>query len=460
MPGKLIPAFALLFAAIACDLPGAASPAATLPVDVLQTAVAATLTASASVSNPGVTASAPTPAGPATEAPAAPTAAPTLAPPTAVCFVAIADGSTVLCQNGPDQIQVADTSSVGTVGRVAVSPDGGLVAYTVAQIDGTAQLWAVNADGSNARKLVGKEQLPTSDPTFVSWPRLIQWQAGTHTLFFDTGWTPIGGIGGPGEYINADLWKVDADTGDLTQLLTPGSGGLFSVSPNGQWVAVSRPEDISLISADGSTVKSGVLTFPAVITYSEYAYKPQVTWSADGAFFVAPIPSHDPMAADASTTLYRVTVDGAVQQMNTIAGGFLFDNSVKPSPDGQWVAYIRTTFDGTNNHALLQVAKTDGSLDNGGEVPTGANVYGWSPDSVWFAYSIPDDGVYVAGFNGAGQPFAQEQVTRDFVWTDAMSAVFSGQLNGHWGVRTAQIGGAFADIAGPFSERVVFDVRR
>ena len=39
MPRKLIPALALLFAAIACALPGAASPAPTLPVDVLQTAL-------------------------------------------------------------------------------------------------------------------------------------------------------------------------------------------------------------------------------------------------------------------------------------------------------------------------------------------------------------------------------------------------------------------------------------
>jgi len=413
---------------------------------VLQTAVAATLTASASVSNPGVTVSAPTPAGPATEAPAPPTAAPTLAPPTAVCFVAIADGSTVLCQNGPDQIEIANTSPVGTVSRVAVSPDGGLVAYTVAQIDGTAQLWAVNADGSNARKLVGKEQLPTSDPTFVSWPRVIQWQAGTHTLFFDTGWTPTGGIGGPGEYINADLWKVDADTGDLTQLLTPGSGGFFSVSPDGKWVAVSRPEDIRLISADGGTVRSGVLTFPAILTYSEYAYKPQVTWSNDGAFFSVFIPSPDPLDPLANATFFRVTTDGTAQALAAIGGNFVFGSLVGGfSPDGQ--RFIFDQIQGESHY--LNLVSFDNSQNWVIQQPAGITaMLGWSPDSQRFAYAVLDQGIFVTGLDGAAQPLAQQQVTKDFVWTDATTAVFSGQLNGHWGVRTAQVGGAFADIAG------------
>ncbi|MBM4422563.1 MAG: hypothetical protein FJ030_04115 [Chloroflexi bacterium] len=448
----------LLMTALACSLPGLESAPTPPPLDAAQTAVAATLTASVPISEPGVTVAAPT----ETPAPAITDTPPTSPPPSAQCAVAVADGHTVLCQNGADQIQLADAGTL-SVNAVAVSSDGTLVAYLASQSDGGSQLWTelwvVNADGSNARKVAGPEQLPASDPAGVNWPRAIQWQAGTHNIFFDTGWTPVGGIQGPGEYINNDLWVVDADTGGLSQMLTPGTGGLFSVSPDGAWVAVSDPDSIGLISADGATTRPDVLAFQPIITYSEYQYKPQVTWGADGSYFIALIPSPDPMAADAGTTLFRVSVDGSTQRLDTLSGGFLFDPSVKPSPDGQWVAYLKNTFDGTNNHLFLQVARTDGSQDSGGETPLGTSLHSWSPDSLWVAYDVHDEGLYVAGFNGVGQLLAQQQVTISFEWTGANSAVFSGQLNGHWGVRAAQVGGASADVAGPFSEFVVFDAR-
>src|SRR5512134_1560362 len=101
MQRKLLPLLLLLAGALACSLvPGQPTPP---PVEVVQTSVAATLTAAAPA-----TASVPT-------ATAAPTAAvtPSPAPPSATCAVVVADFNTVLCVNGPDQVEIADTSAIG-----------------------------------------------------------------------------------------------------------------------------------------------------------------------------------------------------------------------------------------------------------------------------------------------------------------------------------------------------------
>lgn len=449
MQRKLLPLILLIASLLACALPGGPTPP---PIDVVQTSVAATLTAAVPPTVPVPTV---TPA---------PTLAltPTLAPPSAVCFVAVADFNTILCVNGPDQFEIANTSAIGTVSDVAISPDGGMVAYTVALIDGTAELWVVNSDGTNARKLVGMESLPATEPDSVSWPRTFQWQAGTHILFFDTGWTPAGGPFGPGEYINSDLWWVNADTGELTPMLSAGTAGYFSLSPDGNWIAVSQPESVSLISTDGATVLSDVITFPPIITYSEYAYKPEVTWSLDSSFFMVNIPSADPLAPDAGATIYRVGLDGTATQLVTLTGQFLFDHSLKISPDGGWVAYTKTVVNGANNEIYLNVARTDGTAESGGLVGVnlGVNLLGWSPDSARIAYNIAEDALYLANTIAVVGEIHVVQAVKEFAWTSPTAAVFSGSLNGHWGLRQFTLGSGFADLAGPFSNTMAFDVRR
>jgi hypothetical protein len=465
MPRKFTPFIAAILSLLACATPGATIEPTVIPDDGVQTIVAATLTASAPHDLPTATPPPPTEPLPATAAPTDTPApvppTPTLPPPTATCLLALADGPTVLCHDGLNGIQIGDAGSGNSVYRVAVSPDGGLVAFIASRPDTVSELWVVNSDGTNPRKLAGPEQLVGSDPTVTNWPRTAQWQAGTHNLFFDTGFTPAGGPFGPGEYINSDLWVVNADTGSLSQMLTPGTAGVFSLSPDGAWVAVSQPDSIDVIGADGATVRPDLIRFEPIITYSEYAYKPLVTWGADSTYFIVSIPSHDPLAADAGATLYAVGVDGATQTMTTITGTFLFDAFVKPSPDGQWVAYLRITFDGTTNHTFLQVARTDGTAESGGEVPNGAQLHGWSPDSAWVAYSIPDSGLYVSNTIAVGQPLAEGvQAVKDVIWTNATTVLFTGAVNDHWGLRQTTVGGGLSDVAGPFTNGMVFDVRQ
>ena len=150
-----------------------------------------------------------------------------------------------------------------------ISSDGSLIAYALQAANETAQLWVANADGSGQRLLAGSEQIPSGDASIVNSPRDFQWRAGTHTLIFDTRWTQLGGEGGPGERLNADLWSADADSGVVTRLLAQGAAGAFSVSPDGARVAISRPDGMDVINADGTNMRQNVLAFPFISTYSE-----------------------------------------------------------------------------------------------------------------------------------------------------------------------------------------------
>ncbi len=447
----------LATAVLACAVPGGAVEPTPPGLDVVQTSVAATLTAAAPANNPGVTVVAPTDTPSAVDETPLP---PTLAAPTSVCPVAAGFTATVLCVDGPNQTELAHADGQ-QITQVAVSPDGGLVAYMAGQYETGYELWVVNADGSNAHKLAGKDQLPAVQPDSYSWPKTMQWRPGTHDLYFDTGWTPNGGVQGPGEYTNLDLWRVNADSGELTSVLPANAGGVFSISPDGSWISISQGESIDLYHADGSVAANDVLTFESIITYSEYTYKPEVTWGSDNTFFLAVVPSHDPMAPETAVTIWRANVNGTVAPLINEPGNFVFGGTMAPSPDAQYVAFTTYANDNSGN-VTLHVKKMDGSNAGGSELlgVGGAQIFDWSPDSLYFAYSYADQGLFVGTLNVNPQPLATGvQVVKAVTWSDPTTVVFSGSVNDHWGLRQATVGGTFADLAGPFGDDLVFDVR-
>ncbi|MGH2524910.1 MAG: hypothetical protein ACRDH2_20575, partial [Anaerolineales bacterium] len=248
------------------------------------------------------------------------------------CSLAYADASRLYCLGeGGTPIPIADGNAAqGTVSNPAISSDGAWVAYLINMMYDKAQLWAVNVSklaGNNGlnlprRLLVGLEQIPSDNPNMVNSPLTFQWQVGTHTLFFDTGYSPRDDAAF-GEHTNADLWKVDADSGAVTNIMAKQSAGRFALSPDGKYVALSSPRSIDLINADGTNLRH-LLDFPFIDTGSEYYYKPATVWSPDSTFFSVAVPSADPLAADAHVTFYRMGVDGNVQTLGSAPGNFVF----------------------------------------------------------------------------------------------------------------------------------------
>jgi Tol biopolymer transport system component len=379
------------------------------------------------------------------------------------CSVAFASAGQVYCPGeGGAPLMVAEDTR-GTISDVAVSSDGAWVAYIVnlPPDNATSELWAVNP-GSEAApvRLVGPDQLLGPQPDTTSSPRNIAWLAGTHTLIFDTRFVPSGGIQGPGEYINNDLWRVEAETGALRNLLPAQAAGNFHPSPDGRFIAISTAQRISRINADGSNLLT-VLEYLPIITYSEYQYKPAVVWSRDSSAFYVVLPSTDPLAADTKGTFYRIGADGVATVLLEKPGNFVFGGPLPAgiSPNGAHVVYGQVNAQGATDLILLN---TDGSAPTiFSSTSTSANGWGWSPDSEWFVYGIvPDGGNGLLRRNGALQEFGTGLTIVGLEWGDATSFYFSAVSgNANYGLYIHRVGEQTQELVSGLQPGLTFDVR-
>jgi hypothetical protein len=464
MVRRLVPLLTLALAALACAV------IPSQPTEVsggIETAAAATLTALAPTLPPAT--DTPPPTETATEAP------PTATPEPFACVVVYSDfaadtgAGSITCLGGDGAPRVLATAN--RPASPLISPDGTLVAFSVEVAEGLSQLWVVSAAGGDARPLVGADQLPSADPNLVNSPGHYEWLAGTHTLAFDSRFYFVAGPVGPGEYINRDLWTVNADTGAVSAVLPAGAAGAFAASPDGQNIAISRAEGLDLVNADGTNYRQNLITFPSILTYSEYQYKPRPQWAADGTFFNVSIPSADPMAPDASTALYRVAVDGTVTPLGVVAANTVFGGAINPphfAPNGQFAVYSQGLADGSGDVMhTLQFLAVGGFGDTAVGPEQGRQGWGWSPDSALFAYSLFPDGV-------TGQLFTTgttvDSVTplaagltalRDLEWEDGNSLVFLGIIGGGdvWSLYRQTLGSDAVLLAGGLSLQAYMDVK-
>lgn len=147
---------------------------------------------------------------------------------------------------GPDQLFVADadgrqppvqlSQAYATVLDFAVAPDSSQIAYTVftndQQMSGTADLWLMNADGSNQRMLLACPEAMCSRPVWTPDGRRLVYE---RREILNPG-APPG---------NPRLWWLDVGSGQTvpvfqdSQLL-----GLFAaISPDGRWLSYVSPTD-------------------------------------------------------------------------------------------------------------------------------------------------------------------------------------------------------------------------
>ena len=420
---------AVLIATLACAVPGVPA----LPgIDDVGTRVAATLTALA----PGATSE---PHSPTPEvSPVGPTA-----PAPSVLRIAYTSGGNVwVLTAGGVPLQI---TASGGAERVVISSDGLKVAYTRrAAPEATSELNSINVDGSGALPLLSTAQIDALHPLgfFVHNDiNSLAFIPGTHRLAFNT----RGVLEGPGLPKWDDLFVIDADSTALTTVFPAGAGGDFAFSPDGTRVAIIRPTTVGLANADGSGLSADVVTYTAVITYSEYMYYVRPLWTADSAALGLAIPSSDPLAPATSATVWRVpAAGGPAVILATISGDFFFTqfDSTVLAPDLSRVAFLRQT--GTPNVQNLIIADSDGS---------GETIYatgqlgwlGWAPDGMHFIFS---EG---AGNNvrlGAlGTPPAGLVTGTRVRWLNGSEFLYLSGSPGLWTLNRGTIGGGSAALA-------------
>lgn len=361
-------------AQLACSLTG--STATPTPI-----APPPTLTATPTAAIPPTTepTAAPTESSPPTEAPApTPTAEPT-GPTCQVAYVRAGQLYCLLVGGGEVRVTAVDG---GSLQGAAISSDGAWVAYLIGVPDGPADLFAIRvADAATGAlaptPLANATNLPGANAGDMVSARTLAFVPGTQTLLFDTRYVPAGGIQGPGEYVNNDLWRVNVDGTGLQQVAPNGTAGLFAVSPSGGHVALSSGNTIAVLDLVATTV-TPALEFDPILTYSEYAYKPEPVWSADGSAFTVAVPSVDPMAADTHATLHRIMANGVEEPLGLIPGNFVFGGLIAVAPTGDRVAYGLRDDAGVFSALTLQRLPSDPAP--GGVTIPEITWLDWSPD--------------------------------------------------------------------------------
>jgi hypothetical protein len=281
------------------------------------------------------------PVSPSPTITSSPSPTPTPEPAQPELLIAYIDEDVFIWTESDGSVQVTQS---GSIYDLRLSPDGNYLAFLRLIDFEQVELHLVNVDGSEDRLLVDiqtlEELVPGDEPVGIF---SFEWHPEGGYLAFNTH------IIGYGLLTNDDLHLVNVETGSITTLLPSGQGGEFYYSPDGSQIALvtsgdymDLPGKISLVNADGSNRRDSLVTFPSVLTYSEVPFYPPLAWSPDSDFVLVAIPSEDPLTADATISLWRISANGTEAiELFTINTSFFLSGLPVFSPDLTQVAYLQ-----------------------------------------------------------------------------------------------------------------------
>jgi hypothetical protein len=428
--------FVLLFASLACSTQ-VGTPTPTLnQVDELGTIVALTQTALALPQASTV----------ATEM--LPTDTPNLpAEPPILRVVYIKNLNAYIWTQAGGSVQLTSTNDVRDV---KISLDGQMVAFTRNPASFVEEVWAVNNDGTNLRLLVSSAELvatysgnPADMPSGIGVYQ-FGWQPGTHNLYYNT--RPL--FEGPGYGSYDDLYSVNSDSLTKTQVFPAHAGGKFFFSPNGNLMAIVTSTGINLSNADGSNLHSGLLSYPGVITYSEYSYYPRPVWAPDSRGLRVVIPPGDPLASPLpSSNLWYLPGDGSAATMVGSILAIPFDwPDYAISPDLSLIGYVSPVGVPSANLRDMHIANADTSGDVvflGSEQST---FEGWLPNSTQFVFKVSSgaaQGVHVGTVGGGYVTLSTDPVSMsNITWPESTHYLFLLHNSGITELRYNLLGGS------------------
>ncbi len=337
------------------------------------------------------------------------------------------------------------TSAGDDLFHVKLSGDGRIVAFRRAD-----ELWAIDSDGTNERQLLGAEDFETIESDGIE-TRLnrFEWVPGTHTLAFNTRQRLEAR-----DVLAHDLRLVDADTLEQTMLLPPGEGGEFTYSPDGSQVAVVTPGDVSLLDADGTNRRDGVLTYAPVAMYSVDDFYVNPVWAADGSGLMVAVPPPDPDARPLQhTTIWRISTDGSSAELVTTINALPGDYAISFSPLLTYVAYGEVLQLGdTLAEVQVQLKVARLGTSDWQAYPDASALCGWGPHSRRFAFIAGRErpqlqigqwsGGTIPGSIDAGVP------VHSFRWVDGDHYLFVARHNGEQGAEGDRFDLILGEIGG------------
>ncbi|MBN1888500.1 MAG: DUF333 domain-containing protein [Thermoflexales bacterium] len=253
-------------------------------------------------------------------------------------------------------------ADANNVEQVRISDDGQVVAYVARSSPGGYELFAVNADGTNPRRLVGQDYLQSIQPA----DRAVSFDfaPASHTLYFVTD-----------QY---DLHRVDADGGAPASLFGAGRGGFFSFSPDGQWMTLYHPNELVLARLDGSEARV-VFQYPEDFQYTLMG--PEIAWKGDASGFYL-VSASGPQGSLNNMTVWFIPLAGEPVKQMSYSGPY----GAHLSPDGRSVVYVYFQHEPVDVHVVTADGK-DVTIGSYAKV----SFLGWAPDSKHFLLNLSQD---------------------------------------------------------------------
>lgn len=348
---------------------------------------------------------------------------------------------------------------------IKISPDGQKVAFLQLLINTNNELFVVDMNGTGLESIansgdLSQEPVEGADPETSR--RIVgdfQWLSGSQRLAFNT--QTIGTVG-PGLQLNEDLFVVDLD-GDVVIEHPPGTvGGTFDISNENQLVMATTTAVIRM-DLDGGN-RQEMITFPAVPTYSEYAYYPMPRWLPQGDNAFVTVSGPDPIFEDQIATYWQIPTTGPAEELNTVEGLLLMDR-IYPSPEGDRTAYVRILTDPSNPPQDLLIGNGQaGDLQTYGAPAPQLTFFGWSPNGESFLYRSQDaSSVFRYHVGRIGQsPLNTElpanQTALNATWmTNSTFVLALGSIN-NWQISSANLEGDEQTLVNIGAREAAFDV--
>ncbi len=329
-------------------------------------------------------------------------------------------GQVWFVQEGGVPVQLTTS---GDVQQVVLSQDAQLVVFERYEPStGLQELKAVDTLSATEMVLLSQADLDGLFPlggALHHAPYQFEFIPGTHTLLMNT--HDI--FEGPGLAQNNELWSIDVDTNTRSLLLDRGLGGDFYISPAADMLALVQATSIGFANIDGTGRSPDHLTYPSIITYSEYQYYPIPVWAADGSAVDVIIPGEDPFV-DTTARVWHVPVSGTASPRVDLAGFSYFRNSGKTpmlSPDLSKVAFLRETAPNTFDLVITPLDGSPESILASGDIAR----QDWNPDSSRVSYTnLPMNLMLTGpGLTPAGLGFGTQ-----LSWVDVDSYLYLDQL--------------------------------
>jgi hypothetical protein len=320
----------------------------------------------------------------------------------------------------------------GVAVSVALSPDGDLLAITTGAGGLPENLWIIQDDEPTL--VASPDELDGAVIGQVGW-------VGSNSLYFNTSQLQLPFGASP----NNDLWRVDLETSELTQLREPGAGGAFTANTDGSQIALVSPgsfdqqgnPDIDGVvrlydpQTDTDTI---VMGFQAVATGSPQPHYPRIHWTPTGNAFYVAFPPSDTLYNPGETILWRIENTGESEQIGAVAASFFG----LPTWNADRTQLFYAADSNTPGSVMLNLAQVDASAPQP-LVESDGFVFRWAAQDDLFLWAANAESGYAIGKPDTPLLYPLDADLVRGTWTHDNRLVFTATTNDGLTLQVAQI---------------------